>query len=309
MCHANGPALWLPALAISPRPLASSSASLTPALHLAGTHPSLARTADGARWPTAVLAYDADTRQLKPTQLGAALPRGLFTVSLEEARAALAAAVPAEAAAADLSSPAMAALAAELGGILALLQRLPADAAVAPLLADGQSDVFSVSLAALAPLKSDAAARRLVDAALPKILAAFSGAWGGAASRVHLILAPADTDVHVDMAEGWTLLGAHAFAPAAVSHEAKLAACGKLAAAVEGSSIVAHCLAATGGDRRRLAAESPSVRHGAAQRRACTRAPRARGATQRPAPPLTRALRLRPLLRSPTRATSSSSSR
>lgn len=284
--NACPPALPVPYPCALPVPCTSRHPH--PALGLssdsAGTHPSLARTAAGAAWPTAVIAYDAGSRQLKPTALGSALPQALFTVSLDEAAAALRAAVPAEAAGLDLADPAVAALVAEVGGFLVIVDRIANDAASAPLVADKQADMLTLSLAALAPLKADAAAKRLVDAALPKLLAAYGRVWG-AAARSQLVLTPADTDVDSSArsaaAEGWTVVGAHAFAPAAVTHAAKLAACSKFAAAVEGSSTVAHCVAATGGNRRRLASELPTGSVSAAACAACLPAQRERTCSAR----------------------------
>ncbi|KAG8460880.1 hypothetical protein KFE25_010631 [Diacronema lutheri] len=223
----------------------SSDAQLAAA---GGLHPSLLRTAAAAAWPTAVVSYDADSRALKPTQLGAVLPQPLFTVTVEEALASLAAIAPAEAAQLDVTQPLIAALVAEVGGALVILQRIAADPALAALVADRQPDVLAISIAALAPLRADAAAMRALDAALPKLVDAFSSAWGSKA-RAQLVLAPADADARVAPVDGWTVVGSHAFASDA-AHAAKVDGCAKFALALEGSSITAHCVAASRAHRR-----------------------------------------------------------
>jgi hypothetical protein len=196
----------------------------------------------------------------------------LLTVTQAEAREALRRVAAAELAALDAAAPspaAAAALVAELGGSLALLGRLAAEPRTAALLADRSTDVVTLSLAALAPLKAEPAARRLVDAAVPALLAAYAAA-SGAGARAQLLLAPADTDgAHAAGAalaavEGWTVVGAHAFAAATATDAAKLAGCEAFAAQAAGSALTAHCLVgrprgASGGRRLKQTASSAAA--------------------------------------------------
>jgi len=208
----------------------------------AGAHPSLVR-GDAAAWPAAVLTYDAQTRTTKPAQIGSALAEEMFTVSFDEARAAIQRVAPAQLAALDTASPEAAALVAELGAPLVLLGRITADAAMRPLLADGVADLVAVDLAALAALKENTVAMRLVDAVVPEIVAQFDSAWSSH-TRTGLVLTPPERlpAVSAPALAGWTVLGSHVFrASTTASREDDVTACERFGEAVEGSSVTAHC--------------------------------------------------------------------
>lgn len=224
------------------RALLLSLSSDTQVAAAAGAHPSLAR-GSAASWPAAVLSYDSESRTTKPAQIGGALAAPTFTVSFDDALAALRRVAPDQLAALDTTSPAEAALVAELGAPLVVLGRVAADAALAALLADGVADLVAIDLAAPAALKENAAAMRLVDAVVPEIIAQFTAAWGQRA-RAGLVLTPPERLPAVSAPPslaGWTVLGAHVFRAASPSREDDVTACERFGEAVEGSAVTAHC--------------------------------------------------------------------